>query len=59
MTIEKHVFAVTITVKTVSGSALAASIHQGAGEQHIKAYLAAKMPAGSPLTIEHVTQVTR
>lgn len=38
----------------IPGSPIAAAIHQGYGEEYVKAYLQTKMPAGSPLEIKSV-----
>ena len=40
------------------GSPAAAAIHQGYGEEYVKAYLASKMPAGSPVEIRSVHDAT-
>jgi len=47
-------YTVTISVDPMPGTGLAAAIHQGFGEENLKAYLSARMPAGSPVTIEEV-----
>lgn len=48
---------VAISVEPIAGSAMAAAIHQGYGEDFILAYLASKMPAGSPVEILRVARI--
>ena len=45
-------FIVVVNVDAPEGSAAAAEIHQGFGEEYVVAYLRRKMPAGSPFFIE-------
>lgn len=49
-------FTVEIEVTAFQGSTTAAAIYQGYGPEWIKAYLATKMPAGSPVEITDVKE---
>jgi hypothetical protein len=53
----KAIVIIDVAVEKTPGTNAAAAIHQGWGEEYLLAYLQTKMPAGSPVNIEHVSLV--
>ena len=49
-------FVVLVHVQKREGSVLSGAIEKGQGETHLRSYLEAKMPAGSPVVIGKVVQ---